>query len=526
MPPGLLSQSLDFTDRDFDSLRARLRNIISSVFPTWTDDNVADFGNILIEEFAFVGDVTAKYQDAQSRETRWTQATQRKSILSLVAMIGYQPRGISAATAEETFTLLSGPAAADVVLPAGSTVSTLDVGNTITFQLLAPLTIAAGTTTATATVENSSFSEDVFQSSGLPNQRFSLGQTPYIDGTASVVAADGAYVQVANFLNSGATDRHYVLSVDSNARATIIFGNGVLGAVPQGTITVDSKIGGGSAGRVDANTLQQLNGTFTDAHGNAVQIGVNNAFASVGGDDAQTVAQIQQLAPLSVRVAGGRTIAREDFEIGARLVPGVARALMTTSNEDPGVQENRGILYLVPPGAGVLPQSTIDAVAAYFTANPYPTCFRLSIRQAPYLVVNVFATIYRAAGVSPSQAKASVTATLQSLFADTIQPLGVFRADGSVWQPSATNPNPDAGKVNPLIDFGFNLQNADGSPIGGLPFSDVYEAIALTRGIRKVGAGALDVTLNGARADLAIGVNQFPVLGAVQLVDGFTGQVL
>lgn len=524
---SLLAPSLDYTDRDFDAVRKRLRNLITSVFPTWTDDNVANFGNILIEEYAFVADIIGKYQGAAARETRWTQATQRKNILSLVAMIGYEPTGIGAATVTETFTLLSGPAAADVTIPAGSTVSTLDVGTPVSYQLLADLVILAGATTEQATVENSSFSEDAFSSTGLPYQAFALTQTPYIDVTAVVTAADGVYVLVPNFLNSGPTDRHYVLSVDSSARATVTFGNGVLGAIPQGAVTIDYKIGGGSAGRVDAGTLTQLNGSYTDGHGNAVQIGVTNAGPSDGGVDSQTIQQIQQLAPLSVRQAGGRTIAREDFEIVARLVPGVARALMTTSNEDPGVAENRGILYLVPPGAGVIPQSTIDAVTSALAANPSASCFFTSVRGAPYLVNNIFATIYRAPNVTNAAAKASAIAALQSLFADTITPLSIFRADGSVWaNPSAANPNPDAGLSNPLIDFGYNLQNATGLPLGSLAWSNVFEAISAAPGIRKVGAGALDVTINGARADVPIGVNQFPILGSVQLVDGYTGQTL
>lgn len=521
---ALISPSLDYTSRDFDSIVARLDNLIDSVFPDWTDRNKADFGNILKDMFAFSGDILAKYQDAQARETRWSQATQRKSLLALVKMIAYVPSGITAAQATESFTLTSA-AAADVIIPAGTTVSSLDVASPVTYQLLADLTIPAATLSASAVVENSTSRADSFSSSGLPNQTFTASQLPYIDRSAVVTAGDGAYAQVANFLASAPADRHYTIAVDSQQRPTISFGNGVNGAIPQGTIAVAYKTGGGSSGRADANTLQKLNGNFTDIHGAAVQITVNNLGPSSGGLDAQTNAQIQTLAPTSIRPAG-RAISLSDFTDVAQQVPGVARSLFTTSNEDPAVPENVGILYIVPPGAGAPSQSLLDAVLAAFAGTPFATCFRVLVQQTNYLIVDVVAKIYRAKGVLGPTAKASVLATLQSLFIDTIGQFSVFRANGARFAPSVGNPNPDAGKPNTLVGFGLDLKDAEGAPTGLFPFSVVFDAIGGTPGIRKVGAGGLDVTLNGERADLTILVNQFVKLGSVTVVDGDTGVAL
>lgn len=515
---ALLAKPIDYTDKDFDSLEARLNNLIDSVFPNWTDRNKANFGNILVDLYSFVGDVLTKYQDGQARETRWTQATARKSLLSLVKLIGYVPSGITAAQVQETFTLAA-VAANDVDLPAGSIVSTLDQSNPITYQLLAPLTIPAGTLSATATCENSTNAEDVFASTSQPNQSFQLTQSPYVDASLQVTATDGAYTQVANFLDSGPTDKHFTVTVDSNSVATVTFGNGINGAIPQGTITCDYKTGGGVAGRVDANQLQSLQGSFTDTHGNPVQISVNNVAPSSGGYDAQTNGQIQTLAPLSIRTLT-RTIATDDFENVALLVPGVSRVLMTTSNEDPGVLENRGILYVVPPGAGVPSATLIAAVVAAYASLPYPTCFRLAVQSPNYVPVNLSAKVYRSPNTTPAQAKASVLASLASLFADTVSAAGVFLANGERWFPSQAQPqNPDQGKPNALIDFGYKLG-------GSWAFSGVYSAIATSPGIAKVGAGAADVTLNGLRADVALAPNQWPTLGTVTLIDGLTGQVM
>lgn len=522
---ALLAPPLDYTDKDFDSIEARLNNLISSVFPNWTDRNVANFGNLLVDMHAFILDVLTKYQDAQARECRWSQATQLKNILAAVQMIGYEPSGITAAQAQISITIApssTGVSLADVTLPAGDTVSTLDAASPITYQLLEALTIPAGQTTATATVENSETQTDTFSSNGQPNQSFALSQTPYIDASAEVVATDGTYTQVANFLSATPTSTEFTLAVDSTSRATLFFGNGVNGAIPQGTITVTYKTGGGSAGRVDQNQLQKWNDTsITDAVGNAVTVTVNNPLPSSGGLDAQSVGQIQQLAPLSVRVSD-RTIAKEDYEIVALTTPGVARALMTTSNEDPGVQENHGILYVVPPGAGAVSTSLVEAIQAGFVARPYPTCMRLAIQGPFYVVVNVSAVVFRAKGVTQAAARLAIVLSLVSYLADTIATGSVFRADGSRWNVN-NGPNPDAGKSNPLVDFGFNYQDQDGNPLGLLPFSGLSDAIGTTPGIVKVGAGPADVLLNGLRADVALPRNGFPKLGNVTLIDGSLG---
>ncbi len=129
----ILSPQSDFTDVDFDALRRRLESLITSVFPEWSDFDTAAFGNILLEMYAFVGDVICYYLDNQARESRLVTATQRKNIIALARMFGYRLHGAVAATAEVGLSLKS-PPVADVSIPAGTMVRTKeisDVFNTI-----------------------------------------------------------------------------------------------------------------------------------------------------------------------------------------------------------------------------------------------------------------------------------------------------------------------------------------------------------------------------------------------------------
>ena len=78
---------VDYTDKDFDSLRVRLYNLLSSVFPEWTDQNVANFGNILVELFSHV----ANLGDTRSLIIHSASTTHRQLTLEQQEAAGAAP---------------------------------------------------------------------------------------------------------------------------------------------------------------------------------------------------------------------------------------------------------------------------------------------------------------------------------------------------------------------------------------------------------------------------------------------------
>lgn len=499
---ALLAQATDYTDKDFDSLRLRLQNLVRSVFPEWTDFNVANFGNILVELYAFVGDVLSFYQDNQARESRIATATQRKNLIALTKLLGFRPAGAKAATADAVFLLAAVPTA-PITLRKGIHVRTASVTEPAVFQLLADLLIPAGAAppTVTGSVEHSESQEELFASTGLPNQEVALPATPFLDGSAAVTAGNGDYVEVQNFLGSTATDRHFTVVIDQNDRAAIRFGNGVNGTIPSGTITVRYKSGGGAKGNVNAGTLQKLDGPFIDENGNPVTVSVTNPQPASGGADRQTIAQIKALAPESIRVLN-RTVSREDFEINARRLSEVARALMLTSNEDAGITENTGVLFVIPRGGGLPSQALKDAVKAQVTVVfPSTLTFQVSVQDPVYLSVDLQTTVFLRQGSNVATVRGAILKALADFFAVSL---------------------PD-GTPNPNVDFGFNAKDEEGNPAGEIALSDVFNAVRDVAGVRKVGDGPDDFLLNGAKEDLPIDTREFPVLGQVTLINGSTG---
>jgi hypothetical protein len=500
---ALLPTSLDMTDKDFDALRLRLIALARSVFPDWSDFAVASFGNVLIELYAFVGDVVGYYLDNHARESRLVTATQRKNVIALARLLGYRLSGAKAATAQVVLTL---PRATDaaVRIPAGTVVRTRDVTEPTLFQLLNDVPIPAGALTAEATVENSMMHTQLFDSRGLANLDLILDRTPYLDGSARITAANGAFTEKDSLLGSGPNDRHFMVLVDQNDRALVRFGNGASGAPPTGTVIITYKTGGGAAGDVDAGRIVVIEGTFNDAHGRAVQVSVNNPEPASGGTDRQTVASAKLLAPESLRTLT-RTVTREDFEINARRVRGVARALMLTSNEDSTIAENSGILFVIPQGGGVptpaLKNRVLQEVTEVF---PSTLTFQVAVQNPVYKRVDVAARVYLREGHAPALVRDRIKQNLVAMFRIS---------------------EPD-GTPNPLIDFGFNIRDASGRAAGEVALSDVYNVIRDTNGVRKVGDLRNDLTLNGQPTDVRLAIKEFPILGSVVVTSGDSGEVL
>jgi hypothetical protein len=503
----ILPASLDYTDKDFASIRLRLQALIRSVFPTWTDFNVANFGDILLELFAFTGDILTYYQDNQARESRLVTAVQLQNVIALAQMLGYTVQGAEAAQTEETLTLAS-PPIGTVTIPKGSVILTANITGTVAFQLLADAFFAAGLNppTVKVLVENSTDQTDTFTSNGLPNQTFVLSQVPFLDTSNGVpittfTAADGVYTEVVNFLDSTPTDKHFTVSISATGQATIMTGDGINGSIPSGAITVDYRTGGGSAGNVEPTTISRMQGQFTDSLGNPVAVSATNAQQAQGGLDPQTVAQIQVAAPAGLR-SNTRSVSIDDFETNALRVPGAARALMVTSNQDPAVAENTGDLYIVPVGGGVAGVALLNAVFTMVTVTyPSTLTFKVNTFSARYLSVNVFARFYKQKGFTGAQVGANLRATLAAFFA-------VQNADGT---------------PNKNVDFGANLTDTNGNPAPRISINGLIDACEQTTGVSEIGGNPTDFLLNNAHGDPTLTPEQFPALGTVTLIDGDTG---
>lgn len=497
---ALLPLNLNYTEKDFASLRARCFNMIRSVFPKWTDREVANFGNMLVELFCFVGDNLLFYQDNQAKESRLSDAQLRRSVLALAKQLNYVPEGNSAATADVLITLDSVPTEA-IQLSAGRIYETASITERVQFQQLFDVTVPAGLDPPQffVTVENSSDENEVFSASGLPDQLVTLVGVPFLDDSEVITAANGVFTRVDNFLSSTATDRHYTVFVDEDGRASVRFGNGTNGELPEGQIDVFYKTGGGDVGNVDENSITRIIDSITTLSGVRVNATATNPAAASGGFNRESIESIKQQAPPSTKLTD-RTVGYDDFSLGALLVPGVARALMVTSDQVVGLPENRGVLYIVPNGGGSPTSVLLDAVVEQVTVTrPKTVTFGISAIGAAYLTVDVGVTAYFAPGFNPRAVVTAINSALTNYFK-------ISNTDGT---------------PNELVKFG--LEYGDDM---SLPLSDIFCEVEKVSGIRKLGARDVDFLLNGVHGDVPLQYFEFPVLGSVTVTDAATGQVV
>src|SRR5512134_3410907 len=81
---------VDYMARDYDSLLQSMRALIPYKLPEWTDHtSEADFGNVLLELFAHMGDILSYYQDRVANESFLGTAQSRRSIIEHLRLIGY-----------------------------------------------------------------------------------------------------------------------------------------------------------------------------------------------------------------------------------------------------------------------------------------------------------------------------------------------------------------------------------------------------------------------------------------------------
>jgi len=135
---------------------------------------------------------------------------------------------------------------------------------------------------------------------------------------------------------------------------------------------------------------------------------------------------------------------------------------------------------------------------------PCTLTFQVSVQDPVYRVIDVAARLFLRQGFAGSDVSDRVRANLASYFR-------VSEQDGT---------------PNPLVDFGFNIKDAEGNAVGEIAWSDLFNVIRDTPGVRKMGDARLDLTLNGLPADVKLNVREFPVLGTVTLRNGDTGELL
>ena len=406
--------AIDYTNKDYASLRRAMLDLARMRLPEWTDHTPSDVGVVLTDMVAYVADVILYYQDRLASELFPGTATERASVLQLLRLIGAEPAGPQPARADLRllFTVPVGPAV--ITIPSGAQfASTQPVADPAPFEYLGQaLTIdlhsdqvlpgpAPNEAVLMLPVTHSRAIAPVIlgSSSGEPNQVFTLPNKPLIVESLVVEVDEGAgwvrWDRRDSFLYSTGEDgrillstrdsRDYTLQFDETDTASVMFGDGVFGRVPpRGTNNVRAtwRVGGGVVGNVAAGTITRVVTPIVNL------TSVSNPAAAAGGTDAETNAVAVRRGPMVYR-SGRRAVTTDDCVALAYRAGGVAKARARAK------AWNRIDLIVAPEGDSwrPVPEALRSALLAYFEdkrmaatlirvldASPAPVAITVNVR--------------------------------------------------------------------------------------------------------------------------------------------------
>jgi len=89
MPKKL--QPIDYTSRDFDSIRKDLETFAKRYYPdTYKDFNKASFGSLMLDTVSYIGDILSFYLDYQANESFLETAIEYDNVLRLARQMGFR----------------------------------------------------------------------------------------------------------------------------------------------------------------------------------------------------------------------------------------------------------------------------------------------------------------------------------------------------------------------------------------------------------------------------------------------------
>jgi len=381
------NQVLDYMARDYDSFLATMYKSIPEKLPEWTDyASPGDFGNALLQLFSHMGDIISYYQDRIANESFLGTARERRSIIQHLRLIGYSLSTAAPAAADLTI-MVPADASGEFRLNRGHAFATKSSkekpsvrfeynGEDKLINLTSFLTDPLDNTRKIYTLpveEGMLIKDDILGiSDGSDNQRFRLNYSPLIlrsltdseQSTRDVILITQlgsnitTWILKESLVFSREGQHDFAIEIDENDRATIVFGDDQLGAIPAAgsQIIATYRVGGGKRGNVAALSINSI----ADAPPlSLLAASVENRTAATGGAERESIEHAVTHGPGVFRSLG-RAVTAEDYKALALKFKGVGKVRAESSNW------NSVTLYVAPEGGGLVSDILRANLLAYF----------------------------------------------------------------------------------------------------------------------------------------------------------------
>ena len=418
--------TIDYSNRDYDSIRADLLSRATEIVPEWTARNSSDFGVLFVDLWSYFADVLHYYIDRAAGEAFITTATQRESLLALASLFDYNPQLQTSATSTVTVVGTNVPAGQTVAINSGTTFVAPATSERpiIYFTSTQSASASASSNAVIPVVEGLQVSnETVGTSNGSANQRFSLFYSGVIGNSVQVFVQEGTVVNgvpsnveyqfVNKLLDSTSNDRVFTLVSTASNGTDIVFGNGINGKIPNTgqTVIVNYRKGVGSRGNISANSITQIQNSPSTYLSEIL------STASTGGSNVESIDSLKNNIPSSFATQD-RAVSLSDYKALVLQVAGIAKGTAAYSNGTVTIYAAPFTeSYLTIAGNTLSVSSDLrNNIVAYYEPRQMVGASVTAASVINLTAVNVTATVNVLAGYVASKVSESVETALDTLF--------------------------------------------------------------------------------------------------------------
>lgn len=340
---------IDYTSRDFAALKNDLVNLINArTNINWDAEDPSDLGAVLVEAFAYMGDIMSYYLDRVANETAVDTAIRRETLLNFAKLYGYNPSGPTPASINILFENVSNQA---IDIPVGTQVMApllfgpftevyfettqaaiqLQPSQTITLTAREGKTVNTDRPDLINPSNNKPLPSSLGTSTGEANQEFLIPDVGVVDDSLIVYVGQGEAFSPWTFVEAltsvGPTDLVFTTEQNEDGTLTVIFGDGVNGSIPPTGQFISSlyKTSVGSSGNVISNAISEVTFIPGNIDPEAVSyLSASNPSAALGGADADDISQLRAKIKAAI-ISRKRAVTLDDYKYLALQVPRIGK---------------------------------------------------------------------------------------------------------------------------------------------------------------------------------------------------------
>lgn len=327
-----LIKTVNYSSREFITIVSDIKENLRSAIPTVNDFLESNEGRFLVDQWAGIADMLSFTLDRQAAETYIDTVETRPNLISLLKLIGYQPKNPSPELVNVSFSRSN--VSENLTIPDKTKlIGKSRNGNSIQFCTLGEAVIPAGVSNVSVPCVQGEWIKSTYQSNGGAGQSFILPSKNIAEGYIEVSVNGSKWDLATNNTLVGhlPNDQVFRTVALSDKRVLVELGDNIEGIIPfKGfSIEITYLTTLHTEGHINSNTITGISG-FSGA------VNVTNPLPSAGGADFEPIETARYRYPRVFQTMR-RAVTLDDWAALAEEVPGVLKAAAIDINTDPSL---------------------------------------------------------------------------------------------------------------------------------------------------------------------------------------------